>query len=76
MQRVNEAFIGTTEAAEILNVKKSNVRNMLVRYGVTGSLVSQGKRKVHIYPRNEVEQVQKMRLTRKRKRRDDVVKPS
>lgn len=69
MQRVSEAFVGNTEAAEILDVRPANVRKMLVRYGVNGTQVDQGQRKVHIYPRSEVERVQKERQERTRKRR-------
>ncbi len=71
MRRVSDAFIGNTEAAEILDIRPANVRKMLVRYGVPGQQVTQGTRKVFIYPREEIERVQKIRLQRQRKQRDD-----
>jgi hypothetical protein len=69
-QGINESLIGNTEAAEILGVRTSNVRKMLVRYGVEGQLIYRGSRPVHVYPRIEVERVQELRKTRKRKRKD------
>ena len=71
MQRVSEAFIGNTEAAEILGVKPPNARKMLVRWGVPGQKVEQGARWVHIYPRLEVLAVQKKRENGKRKSRNN-----
>ena len=71
MRRAGEAFIGNTEAAELLGVKPQNVRKMLVRYGVDSWEVMNESRKVHLYHRGQVENVQKLRLKNKRKRRDN-----
>ncbi len=56
-RRVSDAFVGNTEASELLGVLPSNTRKTLSRYGVEGQIVLQGKREVHIYHRDEVERV-------------------
>lgn len=68
MQRVSKAFVGNTEAAEILGVRPANVRKMLVRHGVVGQKVVQETRPVHLYQRSDVERVQRERQQQLKRR--------
>ena len=63
MQRISEALIGATEAAEVLAVSVSNVGKLLARNGIDAQTVYLGpnKRRVKAYLRTEVEELRDLR---------------